>query len=265
MHPASYEKMKVFFQHYLSPYEEQALRIMDLGSRTFLQDESQRGKGYRPLVTGKEWEYVGVDLEHGKNVHIVLQKPYDWQEIETNSLDVIICGQVFEHIQFFWVTLYEMARVLKDGGLICIIVPSTGGEHRSPMDCWRVYPDGLATYCEYIGFKALEIFTEWEEPRWSDSFLVMQKPRHGTEARAEFLQKNALQKSLLGEFKIQESHFSFDSEQHESIIEDLESKHCLEEYRGNQTTRKRRARKKFKAHFFGLGSSFITMVKEYLK
>lgn len=34
----------------------------------------------------------------------MLKNPYDWQEIETDSFDLVISGQAFEHIEFFWIT-----------------------------------------------------------------------------------------------------------------------------------------------------------------
>ncbi len=49
----------------------------------------------------------------------------------------------FEHTEFFWLTMREMKHALKPGGLCCIIAPSAGPEHQYPVDCWRVYPDGL--------------------------------------------------------------------------------------------------------------------------
>ena len=88
-----------------------------------------------------KWEYSGLDVEKGPNVDIVVENPYDW-EIPDSSYDVVISGQAFEHIEFFWLTFLEMARVLKPQGLIILIAPSRGPQHRYPVDCWRFYPDG---------------------------------------------------------------------------------------------------------------------------
>ena len=76
-----------------------------------------------------------MDMTPGKNVDIVLPSPYRWRGIESNSVDVLISGQAFEHIEFFWITMLEIARVLKPGGLCCIIAPSGGAEHKYPVDC----------------------------------------------------------------------------------------------------------------------------------
>lgn len=56
---------------------------------------------YRTLFNNPKWNYVGCDLEEGSNVDIVLNDPYDWKNIESNSYDVVISGQAFEHIEYF--------------------------------------------------------------------------------------------------------------------------------------------------------------------
>src|SRR5205085_1203279 len=83
----------------------------------------------------------------------VLSDPYDWKEIAPESAEVIVAGQTFEHTEFFWETARQITRTLKPGGLCCIIVPSSGPEHRFPVDCWRMYPDGLRALARYAGLE----------------------------------------------------------------------------------------------------------------
>jgi len=119
----------------------------------------------------------------GKNVDLVLHDPYRWRAIKAGSAYVIISGQTFEHTEFFWLTIREIARALKVGGLLCLIAPSAGDEHRYPVDCWRVYPDGLRALARYGGLEVLEAWTQWEDRpkydnesnKWHDSVLVARK------------------------------------------------------------------------------------------
>jgi len=180
MHTSSFKKMEVFRQSYLSERENERLRIYDLGS----QDVNGT---YRPLFDNPQWMYVGIDLAEGKNVDVVLQTPYRWREISTNSADVFISGQAFEHIQFFWITILEVARVLKPGGICCILAPSSGPEHRYPVDCWRFYTDGMHSLAHFAQMEVLEATTQWKDEgyedgsdRWHDSMLVCRKPDLGT-------------------------------------------------------------------------------------
>lgn len=179
MHTSSYEKMARFCQNHLESRRVEPLHICDLGS----QDVNG---SYRPLFDHPAWCYTGIDMAEGRNVDVVLKTPYVWREVRSNSMDVVISGQAFEHIQFFWITMLEIARVLKPGGLCCILAPSSGPEHRYPLDCWRFYPDGMSTLAFFAQMEVLEASTQWGDEGhadgsdwWHDSMLVCRKPVHG--------------------------------------------------------------------------------------
>lgn len=157
------------------------LTILDLGSL-------EVGNGtYRNIFAWHGWKYFGLDIVPGENVDIVLHDPYSWTEVMSESADVVISGQTLEHVEFPWRTMQEIARVLKPGGVCCIIVPSTGPEHRYPFDCWRFLSDGLDALARYAGLKVLEIsvqkedlpqYNDWSN-KWRDAVLIAQKPIKG--------------------------------------------------------------------------------------
>jgi SAM-dependent methyltransferase len=169
--------MTLFRDTYLKKKNDYHLCIYDLGS-------CDVNGSYRHIFDISPWKYVGVDLSPGQNVDIVLRDPYRWYGIKTNSVDVLISGQAFEHIEYFWVTILEISRVLKPGGLCCIIAPSGGTEHRFPVDCWRFFPDGFTALARFGRLVILEIYTQWKpESRytdmsniWRDSVLICRKP-----------------------------------------------------------------------------------------
>lgn len=168
--------MAAFRKEYLSGREKERLEILDLGS-------CDVNGSYKQFFDSSEWRYIGADMAPGRNVDVVLSDPYDWKEIATSSVDVLVSGQTFEHIEFFWVTMLEIKRVLKPGGLCCIIAPSGGFEHRYPVDCWRFYPDGVKALARYAGLDVLKAETKWEggsytddSAQWRDTVLVCRKP-----------------------------------------------------------------------------------------
>ena len=176
MHQSSMEKMEKFRDKYLGSRIAEPLVILDIGS----QDVNG---SYRDLFDSPKWTYIGVDMAHGKNVDIALSNPYRLDKIRSSSIDVVVSGQALEHIEFFWITMLEVARVLKQGALCCILVPSGGPEHRFPVDCWRFYPDGLRALARYARLDVLEVATQWEvtgyhdgSNDWKDSILVSRKP-----------------------------------------------------------------------------------------
>ncbi len=177
MHSSSFDKMAEFRRRYLTGREGEALTILDLGSQDI-------NGSYRQLFSAPSWCYLGVDMAAGANVDVVLADPYDWRELAPESADVIVSGQTFEHTEFFWLTIQQIARTLRQNAICCIIAPSSGPEHRFPVDCWRVYPDGLRAVARYAGLETVEAWTQWEDSpeydnesnKWHDSVLVARKP-----------------------------------------------------------------------------------------
>jgi len=172
MHDSSYQKMKAFVEQYLAEAGELQLQVIDIGARSV-----DGGSGYCGLFAREKWSYRGLDVEAGQNVDVVVSDPYSWTALDSESMDVAVSGQVLEHVEFPWLTVSEVARVLKPGGVFCLIVPSAGPEHRYPLDCWRIYPDGIRALAKHAGLEVVEVFTEWGVGQWQDTFAVMQRSR----------------------------------------------------------------------------------------
>lgn len=74
-----------------------------------------------------------------------------------------------------------MSRVLKPGGLLCLIFPSSGAVHRYPFDCWRFYPDSAQAITQFAGLELLEADTEQSGFRkrvqtdWKETFVIARK------------------------------------------------------------------------------------------
>ena len=111
MHSESYEEMSQLVARHLDPASP--LKILDVGSYDV-------NGSYRPLFTREGWTYEGADMQAGPNVDHVLTDPYRFPFPDA-SYGVVVSGQAFEHIQFFWRTWREMVRVLRPGGLIFLI------------------------------------------------------------------------------------------------------------------------------------------------
>lgn len=172
MHISSLEHMEKLIERYLDPLSP--LSIIDVGSYDV-------NGSYRPLFDKPGWFYRGVDQIAGPNVDIVLEDPY-CLPLPSNGVDLVISGQAFEHIDYFWLVFVEMARVLKPRGLIFLIAPSRGPEHRCPVDCWRFYPDGYHALARYANLELIEVQTDWnphpatDSAQWGDTVGVFRKP-----------------------------------------------------------------------------------------
>ncbi len=173
--------MKWFADHYASQIPKGEVKVLDVGSHDV-------NGSYKHLFAGKKYQYTGLDMENGPNVDIVLENPYDWDTIMTDSFDVVISGQAFEHIEFFWITMTEMTRVLKKDGLLCLIAPNGFDEHRYPVDCYRFFTDGMVALARYVSLETLHAHTNcapsehdanWYSETNADSILIAKKPYDG--------------------------------------------------------------------------------------
>jgi len=122
----------------------------------------------------KNIKYLSIDIEQGDGVDIVMNDPYN-APIEDNSVDVVISGQMLEHCEFFWLTIKDMARILRSGGFILLVAPSCGSVHRFPVDCWRFYPDAYKALAKWVN---LELVQAWHDQtgQWKDQVGMFKKP-----------------------------------------------------------------------------------------
>ena len=97
---------------------------------------------YRKYIEGRGWKYTGLDIVPGNNVDVVAQNPYLYP-FENNTFDIVISGSVMEHVQAIWLWVPELVRVLKPEGMLAIVTHWSMDEHRFPIDCWRILPDGM--------------------------------------------------------------------------------------------------------------------------
>lgn len=189
MHRSSLHRMRWFVLQYVAPTiinADKQVKVLDVGS-------CDTAYAYNAVFSDPVFNYVGLDMVPGKNVDLVLPYPYDWSTIPTDEYDVVISGQAFEHIEFFWVTFSEMVRVLKPGGLLCLIVPANYMQHRYPVDCYRFSTDAMVALVRYNCLQLLHASTDcapskspkyqlvrqWTTNELQDTMLVAKKPYAG--------------------------------------------------------------------------------------
>ena len=193
MHDTSYETMRTFVRVHLGAARGKPLEILDFGSQVV--DEQPRS--YRDLFDDPSWNYRGLDIEAGANVDVVVDQPYAWDAIPADSVDLVVSGQAFEHVEYFWASMFEIVRVLRPGGLATIIAPAGGFEHRYPVDCWRFYTDGARALARYVECEVVDAFTDWGHGEWDDTILVVRKPEWDIDGRLRFAGRALMQRRIL--------------------------------------------------------------------
>ncbi len=198
MHQSSLEHIQLQVHKHLE--RKAKLKIIDIGSYDV-------NGSYKQFFDSPDWFYTGVDLSTGPNVDVVLSSPYRLP-FKSHSADVIVSGQAFEHIEFFWLTWLEMTRVLKPGGFIFLVAPSRGPEHRYPQDCWRFYPDSYRALASFGGLELVSVNTDWEphadefSAPWGDTVGVFRQPAMGLFTRIKKIVVQNLRYWLIPGYRI---------------------------------------------------------------
>lgn len=141
MHGHSMKLMAEFRDRYLA--DMKGCTVLDVGA-TVVPGQTM---SYRDLFG--DYEYIGMDVSPGNNVDVV------GYENLVGVYDVVISGQVLEHVERPWEWIGQLAKLFRY--YICIIAPNTHPLHRYPIDCWRVFPDGMRALFEYAGIHPVEV------------------------------------------------------------------------------------------------------------
>ena len=147
MHPNCMDLVSRFVKERFSA--SAGKKILEVGSTNI-------NGGIRHLFEGSE--YIGVDIVPYNGVDIVLADHYKFP-FEDNTFDLAISTNTLEHCTRPWVTVQEMARVIKPGGIVVNICPWRFHVHKEgvpAMDCFRILEDGMRSIMEDAGLEVLE-------------------------------------------------------------------------------------------------------------
>ncbi len=136
---SSYERVQMqlgileFFINHTEPSDFNDKRILEVGSRYV-------NGSVRPYILkfSRPESYVGVDIEEGKFVDIVLDAEKLVERFGENSFDVVISCETVEHVENWRFVFENLKRVLKPGGRLLLTTVTPGFHlHGYPNDYWR--------------------------------------------------------------------------------------------------------------------------------
>ena len=162
MHASSVENMRRCVDWYLAT---QAIDVVELGSMNV-------NGSYRELFPAGT-RYIGVDLEPGPGVDLVLESVYQLP-FDAASCDLVIVGQMLEHCGQFWRVFLEIERILRSGGKAFVIAPSAGPMRRYPVDCYRFLPDSFHAIADWTQLSLVHAWSDERGP-WCDTVGVFHK------------------------------------------------------------------------------------------
>ncbi len=110
-------------------------------------------------------DHGGLLWGTGRGSELTYRMTTDYKiEAPDGTFDIVVSGQVIEHVRKPWLWIPELARVCKPGGVVLTVNPVSWPYHEAPIDCWRIYPEGMRSLCEDAGLTVeLSLF----ESAWS--------------------------------------------------------------------------------------------------
>lgn len=139
---------ELLFKKYAAPFFKEGMRVLEIGPAGI-------PSAYSKLIHQKDIVWHTIDFSDTVYINSLtsnltyLQKDEYSFPIENDCYDIVVSGQVIEHVREIWKWLKEVKRVCKPGGLIIVINPVSWPYHEAPFDCWRIFPEGMKALCSY--------------------------------------------------------------------------------------------------------------------
>jgi SAM-dependent methyltransferase len=173
VHATSLQNMQHFISKYVSSVIENGvdnrkINVLDVGGADY-------NGSYRQLFPSEFFNYLVCDIEASQSVDLLMTQ-VDIIPVESESFDLVISGQTFEHCPKFWDLFSEMSRVCKSTGIIVVIAPSAGPEHKFPSDLYRFYPGAYEFLATENQLELLDL--HWDSRgAWRDLVGVFSKEK----------------------------------------------------------------------------------------
>jgi len=144
----------LIFQKYATDHFKNVTKVLEVGAAGFPSE-------YAKCINTDGIEWHTLDIGDGFNnasnqnpLHILSKDEYHYP-IENNSFDIVLAGNVIEHVKDIWKWMDELARITRKDGKVIIICPVSWVFHEAPVDCWRIYPDGMSALMAKSGLNVV--------------------------------------------------------------------------------------------------------------
>ena len=149
-----HKNTQLLFKKHALGYFKPGLRILEIGPNA-------QPSNFQEIVKDSSLTWHTLDLSFRNDIPLTYKtSDENVFPIETGSYDIVLSSSVIEHVRKIWRWMPELARVVRPGGHVITISPVSWEYHEDPVDCWRIYPEGMKALCEDAGLKVLTC--EWE-------------------------------------------------------------------------------------------------------
>jgi len=138
------------FERYAAPHFTTKSRVLEI-SPSF---------EYRPTGSTALWHTTGLNGDP----RLTMQCSEYCIPVPAETYDIVYSANVIEHVREPWTWLRELTRVCVRGGLVITICPANWPYHEDPIDCWRIYPEGMSALMLAVGLEVVTCLALYGEP-----------------------------------------------------------------------------------------------------
>lgn len=150
---AMHKNSILLFERYARRYFTPELRVLEIGP-------DRQPSTYFELAGGSFTAWDTLDFAGRVDVPLTYRTTAEYTfPVASDEYDMVFSAQVIEHVRKPWRWMPELARVCRPGGLVITINPVSWHYHESPVDCWRIYPEGMRALTEDAGLEL--VLSEW--------------------------------------------------------------------------------------------------------
>lgn len=153
---------ELLFKKYRSDFFKPGIKVLEIGP-------SGIPSAYSQIVNDPSIQWDTIDFESSiyidsstSKLTYTIDDPYCFP-IPDNSYDIVLSGQVIEHVQEIWKWMGELKRIVNSKGIIFTINPVSWPFHEAPLDCWRIFPSGIEAIAKYSQLEVVKCLFESEE------------------------------------------------------------------------------------------------------
>ena len=143
---------KLLFEKYAKPLFTPNCKVLEIGPDSIPST-------FASLTANPSLVWHTLDIYDNPQLTYPNSAEYSF-DIQDEQYDIVVSGQVIEHVKRPWKWLPELARVTRRGGLVITINPVSWIYHEAPVDCWRIYPEGMKALYEDSSLTVL--MSQWE-------------------------------------------------------------------------------------------------------
>lgn len=137
----------MMFEKYAKSFFRPGMRVLEIAP-------DRIPSVYQKIVGEPDIQWDSLDLGPRESITYVATADYSYP-IADDAFDIVVSGNVIEHVKKIWTWMRELTRITKPGGYVITVNPVNWAYHANPVDCWRIFPEGAKALHEECGLKTI--------------------------------------------------------------------------------------------------------------